>query len=304
MADGFKDFLAKHPGKDLDLGDGVRHHYLDEGAGEPVVMVHGNPSWSFYYRKLAEALSPDYRVIVPDHIGCGMSSKPGDDLYDYTLERRVRDLETLLFDHLGVDCGITLVVHDWGGAIGMGLAARNPEKIARLVILNTAAFHLPKSKGFPWALWACRNTPLSAWLVRGLNAFCKGTAAIGCKHHPMPREVRDAYLAPYDSWANRIAIHRFVQDIPLRTGDRSDPLLSLTETTLCRFKDTPTLIAWGLKDFVFDRHFLAEWEKNLPDAEVMRFPEAGHYILEDEAEAIIPRVREFLKENPVFRTVG
>src|SRR4051812_47407893 len=170
MGDGYADFLARHPGRDLDLG-GVRYHFLDEGKreGEPVVMVHGNPTWSFYYRRLAEALAPDHRVIVPDHIGCGRSDKPGDDRYTYTLGSRVRDLETLLLDHLKLDAGLTLVVHDWGGAVGMGFAARHPEKVARLVVLNTSAFHLPASKPFPWPLWLCRNTPLSAWLVRGLN---------------------------------------------------------------------------------------------------------------------------------------
>src|ERR1700719_1058835 len=111
MTDGFSEFLERHPGRDLDLGGGVRYHYLDEGEGEPVVMVHGNPTWSFYYRKLAEALSPDYRVIVPDHIGCGRSDKPGDDRYAYTLKNRVDDLEVLL-DHLGVQDNITLVLHD------------------------------------------------------------------------------------------------------------------------------------------------------------------------------------------------
>ena len=221
MGDGLAEFIERHPGRDLDLGGGVRYHYLDEGEGEPVVMVHGNPTWSFYYRKLAESLSPDHRVIVPDHIGCGRSDKPGDDRYAYTLKTRVGDLEALLIDDLKLDPGLTLVVHDWGGAVGMGFAARHPEMVARLVILNTAAFHLPATKPFPWPLWACRNTPLSAWLVRGLNAFCRGTAAIGCKHHKMPADVRAGYLAPYDSWDHRIAIHRFVQDIPLRPGDRS-----------------------------------------------------------------------------------
>ena len=89
----------RHPGRDFDR-DGLRLHYLDEGEGEPVVMVHGNPTWSFYYRKLVEALTGSYRTIVPDHIGCGLSDKPGDDRYAYTLESRVDDLEALL-DHLG-----------------------------------------------------------------------------------------------------------------------------------------------------------------------------------------------------------
>ena len=303
MGDGYQDFIARHPGSDLKLGDRLNYHYLDEGEGEAVVMVHGNPTWSYYFRGLAEALSLDHRVIAPDHIGCGRSDKPGDDRYAYTLESRVRDLETLL-DHLKIDAGITLVVHDWGGMIGMAFAARHPERIARLVVLNTSAFHLPASKPFPWPLWVCRDWPLGAWLVRGLNTFCRGTAWIGCKHHAMPAEVRAGYLAPYDSWANRIAIHRFVQDIPLRPGDRAYELVSRTEDRLEKFVDTPMLIGWGMKDFVFDRHFLAEWERRFPAAEVHRFPEAGHYVLEDESDRLIPLVRAFLAAHPVLRTVG
>lgn len=302
MADGLHDFLADHPGRDLDLGGGVNLHYLDEGEGDPVVMVHGNPTWSYYYRRLAAALRGDHRVIVPDHVGCGRSDKPTDDRYEYTLERRVRDLEALV-DHLGLDAGLTLVVHDWGGAIGMGFAARHPGRVARLVVFNTAAFHLPPSKPFPWPLWLCRDTPLGAGLVRGLNAFCRGTARIGCKRTRMPRAVRDAYLAPYDSWADRIAIHRFVQDIPLRPGDRSYDVVSFMEDRLPAFADTPMLIGWGMRDFVFDRHFLAEWERRFPRAEVHQFPDAGHYVLEDEHERIVPLVRSFLAAHPVTRAV-
>lgn len=298
MSDSLDEFVREHPGRDLDLG-GVRYHYLDEGRGEPVVMLHGNPSWSFYYRRLVEALSGTYRVIVPDHVGCGRSEKPGDAQYEYTLARRVADLETLL-DHLGVDHCVTLVVHDWGGMIGMAYATRHPERIARLVVLNTAGFHLPPTKPFPWPLWLCRDTPLGAWLVRGLNAFCRGTARIGCKHRPMPKAVRDAYLAPYDSWANRIAIHRFVQDIPLRPGDRGYELVTNVQDRLVHLADVPILIAWGMKDFVFDHHFLDEWVRRFPKAEVHRFPDAGHYILEDEFERIVPLVCNFLAAHPVL----
>ena len=137
-------------GRYLDL-DGLRYHYLDEGEGPLVVMVHGNPSWSFYYRNLVLALRDRFRCIVPDHIGCGFSDKPGDERYDYTLAQRVADLERLL-EHVGGSEKVTLVLHDWGGMIGMAWAARHPERIARLVILNTAAFHLPAEKKFPPAL--------------------------------------------------------------------------------------------------------------------------------------------------------
>lgn len=172
------DFLATHPGRDLDRS-GLKLHYLDEGQGAPVVMVHGNPTWSFYYRRLVERLSPNYRTVVPDHIGCGYSDKPDDTRYNYTLANRVDDLEFLL-EELKIDREITLVMHDWGGMIAMTYAARHPERIARLVVLNTAAFHMPATKKLPWALGVCRDTPIGSWLVRRLNAFAIGTAVIGC----------------------------------------------------------------------------------------------------------------------------
>ncbi len=294
--------LLNHRGQNFDR-DGLRLHYLDEGAGEPVVMIHGNPTWSFYYRNLVEALKGSYRTIVPDHIGCGMSDKPDDSKYAYTLKSRVDDLEALL-DHLEVDRGITLVVHDWGGMIGMAYAARHPERIARLVILNTAAFPLPASKPFPWPLWVCRNTRLGAWLVRGHNAFAAIAARVGCKRRPMSKELRDAYTAPYDSWANRIATLRFVQDIPLGPGDRGYDIVAETAEKLPLFADVPMLIAWGLKDFVFDRHFLDEWTRRFPKAEVHPFADCGHYVLEDAGDRIIPLVERFLAAHPVLREVG
>ena len=295
-----KAFIVRHPGRDFDRGNGVKLHYLDEGSGDPVVMVHGNPTWSFYYRNLASRLaeSGQYRVIVPDHVGCGRSDKPGDDQYDYTLASRVDDLDKLL-DHLGVTQNITLVVHDWGGMIGLTYAVRHPERIARLVVLNTGAFPLPPSKWFPWPLWICRNTKVGAMLVRGGNAFAAIAARECCKRHPMGHDLRSAYTAPYDSWDHRIATLRFVQDIPLRAGDRGFDLIQSTADGLSQFQDRPMLIAWGLKDFVFDHHFLAEWVRRFPGAEVHRFKDCGHYILEDARDEVIPLVESFLQRHPL-----
>jgi len=277
--------------------EGLRYHYLDEGSGEPLVMVHGNPSWSFYYRNLVTGLSDRYRCIVPDHIGCGLSDKPSDDRYDYHLERRVDDLEALL-EHLGVIQDVTLVLHDWGGMIGMAWAQRHPEAVRRLVLLNTAAFHLPPTKRVPWQLRLTR-TPLGTILVRGLNAFSLGAAYTGVTRRPMPREVREAFCAPYDSWQNRIATLRFVQDIPLSASDRGYNLISDVEASLEHLRDRPALICWGEKDFVFDKHFLAVWEKKLPQATVRRFPDCGHYVLEDAPEEILDEVNRFLAANPL-----
>jgi haloalkane dehalogenase len=277
--------------------DGQRYHYLDEGAGQPILMLHGNPTWSFYYRQLVLALRDSYRCIVPDHIGCGLSDKPGDSHYRYTLAQRVADLEVLL-EHLGITKDLTLVLHDWGGMIGMAYASRRPEGIRRLVILNTAAFHMPKGKRLPWSIWLCRNTPLGPLLVRGLNAFCRG-AAWKCCRRPMTPEIRQAYLQPYNSWPNRIAVLRFVQDVPLRPGDSCYDLVSEVENGLHRFRHVPMLICWGEKDFVFDRDFLDEWIRRFPEAQVQRFPDAGHYVLEDAAEEIIPLVQDFLRAHPL-----
>jgi haloalkane dehalogenase len=283
--------LYPFEGRYLEIG-GVRMHYLDEGRGEAVLCVHGNPTWSFYYRRLVDELRGSHRVIVPDHIGCGRSEMPGDERYPYTLARRVDDLEELV-DHLGLE-DLTLVVHDWGGAIGCGWAVRHPERVRRLVILNTAAFHLPAGKRMPWQLSLVRDTPLGPLLVRGLNAFARGAARTACTRVRMSRELQDAYCAPYDSWAARRAVLRFVQDIPLRAGDPAHEPLSRIEAGLAALVDRPALILWGARDFVFDHHFLAVWRRLLPTAEVHEFADCGHYVLEDAAEQIIPLVRRFL----------
>jgi haloalkane dehalogenase len=256
-------------------------------------MVHGNPSWSFYYRNLVLTLRDRYRCIVPDHIGCGFSDKPGDDHYDYTLARRVDDLERLL-ERLEIRENITLVVHDWGGMIGMAYAVRHPERIKRLVILNTGAFHLPKSKPFPLALRICRDTPIGTLLVRGFNAFSLAASYVGCKRNPMNVELRALYQLPYDSWQHRIATLRFVQDIPLKPGDRAYDLVSAVADGIHQFRNLPMLICWGELDFVFDRHFLAEWHQRFPDAEIHRFPDCGHYILEDAKEEVVLLISAFL----------
>lgn len=279
-------------GKHLDL-DGLDYHYLDEGSGAPVVMVHGNPSWSFYYRNLVLALRDRYRCIVPDHIGCGLSEKPGDDRYEYTLARRVDDLEQLL-EQLGVTENITLVVHDWGGMIGMAYAVRHPERIKRLVILNTGAFHLPKTKPFPLGLRICRNTALGTLLVRGFNAFSVGASHVGCKRNPMGPSLRALYQLPYNSWQNRIATLRFVQDIPLAPGDRGYDLISDVSNGIDQFHKLPILICWGELDFVFDHHFLAEWQRRFPETELHRFRDCGHYILEDAKNEVVPLIAEFI----------
>lgn len=280
--------------------NGFRMHYIDEGRGPTVVMLHGNPNWSYYYRNLVRALRDKYRCLVPDHIGCGLSDKPGDDRYEYSLERRVADL-TAWLDKLQATRDLTLVVHDWGGMIGMAYATRFADRFRRLVILNTGAFHLPKTKAVPWQLKLARGV-LGALLVRGLNAFSRGAVASCVTRHSMTTEVARAYCAPYDSWANRIAVHRFVQDIPLNPGDRGYDLVTRVADNLGRLQNIPMFIGWGDRDFVFDEHFLNEWIRRFPQAELHRFADCGHYILEDAADELIPLIQTFLEKHPLSVT--
>ena len=290
------EFLERHPGRRLKVAGGHNLHVIDEGHGRPVVMLHGNPSWSFYYRNLLEELSGNHRVIVPDHIGMGRSDKPDDSTYEYTLNQRVADLESTL-EQLGVTSDITLVVHDWGGMIGSTFATRHPERVSRMVILNTAGFGLPKEKMFPWPLWLSRNTPVSALFVRGLNGFVKGTAWIGTTRNKMSNDIKKAYLWPYDSWANRRSVHRFVQDIPLTPKDKTWPVLKQVEADLPKLAAKPMLIAFGLKDLVFDRHFLKGWTDRFPQAEVVRYEDASHYVLEDVGQELWTKIRSFLERT-------
>lgn len=288
--------LYPFEGRIFDRG-GLRYHYLDEGQGEPVLMVHGNPTWSFYFRDLVKALRGRYRVLVPDHIGCGPSDVPDDAHYRYTLAERVADL-TAFLDHLALDAPLTLVAHDWGGMIAMAWAVRHPERVGRIVLMNTAAFHLPDDMRMPPTLSFVRNTRLASLLVRHANLFARGATWLAVAKR-LPKAVRDAYCAPYDTPEHRIATLRFVQDIPLAEGDPAYAVVSEVERGLPLFEKTPVLLLWGERDFVFKPKVCDVFERIWPHAEVHRFPRAGHYVLEDAGEEIAPIVLRFLEHHPV-----
>ena len=273
----------------LDL-DGWRYHYLDEGPREaPVVlMLHGNPTWCFHFRRLLAPLSERYRVVVPDHLGCGLSDKP--QRYPYTLAHHAANLQRLI-DALELR-DVVLAMHDWGGAIGFGCAMREPARFRALVLFNTAAFLLPSC---PLRIRMCRVPGLGALLVRGLNAFARAALWFATsKPERFPAEVRRAYLAPYDSWANRIALHRFVLDIPLEPDHPTRSLICEIEKSLAAFRERRTLILWGADDFCFTRVFLNRWRELLPRSEVHLLEGAGHYVVEDAHDEVLARLTGFL----------
>ena len=270
------------------------YHYLDEGQGHPVVMLHGNPSWSFMYRHLVRHLRSGFRVIVPDHIGCGLSAKPGPEDYPYTLESRIADFERFI-ESLQLTEPFSLMVHDWGGLIGFGYATRYPERISRLIVCNTAAFHVPAGKSLHWTLRYSIGSRMAAFLIHRLNLFARIASHVGCRMHPMPARLRRRYLQPYRKASDRWAILRFVQDIPLHPDHPTYPVVSRIQRALPGLREKPMLICWGERDFIFDSDFLVQWVRRFPRAAVQRFTRGGHYIVEDAGEAIGPLVEEFLR---------
>jgi cis-3-alkyl-4-acyloxetan-2-one decarboxylase len=276
---------------------GLGMHYLDEGQGAPVVLLHGNPTWSFHYRELVRALRDRHRVIVPDHIGMGLSDKPGEDRYSYRLQDRIDDLTALL------EClnpgPVTLVMHDWGAMIGMGWALRFPDRVAGLVVMNGAAFLVPPDMHVPAALHVVRNRTLGSLILRSSDFFIRTAARACCARRRMSEEVLQGYLAPYTSWNERLALLRFPQDVPLVPSDTSYSLVSAMQAGLASFRNVPALIAWGERDVVFPSATVDLWRKHWPQAEVHRFADCGHWLLEDAPDEVARLLGAFLAKNAV-----
>ena len=277
---------------------GGRMHYLDEGSGPTLLMLHGNPTWSFYFRDLVKGLRDQYRVIVPDHIGCGLSDKPRQ--YPYTLATHIDNVERLV-DHLGLT-RVTLVVHDWGGPIGFGWAVRHPDLVSALTVFNTAAFldgKMPTSKlALPVRIRVSGWPVLGTIAVLWFNAFARAATRMAVhKHERMTTEVRRGYLLPYDTPDHRIAVLCFVRDIPFTPRVPSYRVFEEIESGLAQFRDRPMAIFWGMRDFCFTPKFLGEWVRRFPDATVHRYDDAGHYVIEDAHERIVPVLRQFLSRD-------
>jgi cis-3-alkyl-4-acyloxetan-2-one decarboxylase len=271
--------------------DTVRMHFVERGQGnQTVVCVHGNPTWSFTFREILQQVSDQARVIAIDHVGCGLSDKPQQ--YNYCLEQHIGNLARLL-DELDLR-RVTLLVHDWGGAIGLGAALRQPGRIERLVLLNTGAFPPPY---VPWRIAACRIPGIGTAAMRGLNLFAR--AALSMTLNRLQRlepAVAAGLIAPYKDWESRVAIAKFVQDIPRGRNEATWEVLTRIEDSASVFSDRPVRIVWGLKDWCFREECLNRLISMFPQAKVRRLEDVGHYVMEEAAAEVIEELRGCLGE--------
>ena len=286
------------PGPDLPLNelfpftshflriDGQRLHYIDEGEGPVVIMLHGNPTWCFYYRNLIRELRTRYRVIAPDYIGCGLSDHPRD--ISYRAVDRMQHLERLV-DHLGIT-RFSLVMHDWGGPIGTGLALRRPQSIEALVYLNTT---LTETEALPKIIRKAASPLIGRFLTKWTGRFIRLATEFGVTRR-LPREVRLGYHYPYRTIARRQAIWDFVADIPFDSTHPTWGEILDIAARLPTLSHVPVQIIWGLRDPCFHREMLTRVARHFPQASVLEIPDASHLVLEDAFETVHRTARAFL----------
>lgn len=262
----------------------------DSRQPSDVLMVHGNPTWSFYYHPLIQRLQSKFRCVAPDHIGCGLSDKPTQ--YPYTLDQHIANLVQLI-DQVDLRQAI-LVAHDWGGAIGLGALLARPHRFRGIVLLNTAAFPPPF---FPWRIRACRFPWLGQWAVQKLNLFARAAITMATELPTGLPEIDQAgLLAPYDSWDHRTAIYRFVADIPTRPTQPTWQTLVRIEQQL-KSLTMPKRLIWGMKDWCFRPECLDRFLQIWPDAQATRIAKAGHYVMLDARDQVTAEIQQFCEQT-------
>jgi haloalkane dehalogenase len=278
--------------------EGHRLHYVDEGGGRPVVLLHGNPAWSYLYRRFIPALTgAGHRAIAIDLLGFGRSDKPADP-DAFAIEAHARRVAAVLGSlDLRDAC---LVVHDWGGPIGLPWAVANPDRVVRLMILNTFAPTLPGPMG--------KGLSLRMLRARGLGELIGKTRAgivedfllgNGIRHKErLDDEAKRAYRAPHPDRESRAAMLAFPRQVPLEAGGPVAELTRVAEQGLRQhFADRPARICWGMRDVLFGEAVLDLWRGVLPAAPVTRLEDAGHFVQEDAHERVIPELLALLGEG-------
>lgn len=273
------------PSKYLDLEMG-RMHYVDEGSGEPIVMVHGNPTWSFLYRHLIKQLSPGYHCVAMDHIGFGLSDKPAE--WTYLPGEHARNLVALI-EALGLK-NLTLVVQDWGGPIGLSYAVRYPHNVKRLVILNTWMWPV-NTDWYYVAFSRFTGGALGRYLIRRYNFFARVIMrqSYGDKSK-LTKLIHQHYLKPLEMEQDR----KGCWVLPGQIIGSTDWLSELWAGR-GHLKEKPVLIGWGMKDIAFREKELNTWIDVFPEAQVIRLENAGHFVQEEAVEELGMAVKAFLQ---------
>ncbi len=274
--------------------DDFNMHYIDEGNGEPIVMLHGDPTWGYLYRNFIAPLSQHDRCIVPDHMGMGKSGVPQDRSL-YTLHQHIANLEALLL-HLDLH-DITLVLHDWGGPVGLGFAIHHPERIKRLVLLNTWAFAPWPTNSLPRLVEIIRSAKGEHFVLKR-NGYLE-PAILGTTYNTekLTQAAMDAYRAPFPTPESRIAMLCWSRDIPVQETDASYAEMKRIEQGLSQFTQKPILLVWGMKDPVLLPSVLRLWQQVYPRATTHEFEDASHFLQEDAPERIVGYIQEFLTKN-------
>ena len=277
------------------VNNDVALHYVDEGQGEPMVLVHGDPTWGYLYRQFIPPLARHHRCIVPDHMGMGKSSVSPVP-YPYRLQHHIANFASLML-FLDLD-DITLVLHDWGGPVGLGFAIRHPARIKRLVLMNTWAFALWPGGPLPRLLEMIRSQRGEKFVLER-NGYLE-PALQGTTHHVehLTATVMDAYRAPFPTAASRLALLCWSRDIPTQAPDPSYPELQQIEQRLAQFARTPILLVWGMRDPVLGEAVLRLWQQAFPYASTHPIADASHFVPEDAPERIVGWIEAFLVAHP------
>jgi pimeloyl-ACP methyl ester carboxylesterase len=275
--------------------NGFNMHFVDEGEGDPIVLLHGDPTWGYLWRNFIPVLSERARCIVPDHMGMGKSEVPRQP-YPYRLAHHVANLEALL---IGLNLRqITLVVHDWGGPVGLGFAIRQPDRIKRLVITNSWASARWPGAPFPRLIEMIRSSGGEKFVLER-NGYLE-RALTGTTHHAerLTDLVMDAYRAPFPTRESRVAMLCWSRDIPVTEADPSYLEMQRIENSLSLFAKTPTLILWGILDPVLPPSVLRWWQKVYPQATTHEIEDASHFLQEDAPQQIGEYINDFIASNP------
>lgn len=286
----------------LDLG-GSAYHYVDEFTGESadeaptLLFVHGNPTWSFHWRRLIEAHRSEFRCVAPDHLGCGLSDLQTRPL---ALADHIENVVQLI-DTLGLR-RVTLVAQDWGGAIGLGALQKRHERFDRLVLFNTGAF---PPWFIPFRIRVCRWPVLGKLALQGANGFSRAALRMTLgRQQRLDPAVEQAYLAPYHDWQSRGAVYQFVKDIPLSAHHPTWQTLAEIEQGLSALVDLPKLLVWGMQDWCFTPACLEKFLEYWPEAEVHRWDDVGHWVVEDAPEETQQLLGDWLARTGASVGVG